>query len=603
MTGTPQPVTEPRRRRWSRGLRPLLWWLLLVLVLFAIRTHQRLSEQTRLTFTVVLQGQSVGNEVSATLDRRPIGSGEQLSIGSHRFVILHPKAEPFSTNLFIWYGAHDLGQIVLQRSMGTLAIRADPPARQLTIRGPEFELTLTNSGGTTNSVPTDRYLVRAQYLHGQENREVTVFRYAAEAASFAPRLGTVQLTCNQAGASFQVLKAGNELLEAGEFPSMIREVPEGSYRVRASHHGHEREDMLAVKAGMTNGMEVRFLYGALELETEPPGAAVSTGDGRQWGTTPLRLVEVPVGHFELHIRREGYEPAVAGLEVSSEQTTTFRTNLLSINYAKSLKAAREYLAAGNYDASAEVATTALEAKPNDPEALGVQNEAVGNRSLRRAEVFGKEGDYIVGLKELELAVHALPDNEEARQLLADFKARVPEQIERERVERLERPRKMFAAMMERYSDARLFDEHELKTGKPVKEVENAILGALGTEPAFQVTRHAATTPETFEIEALQQFETVLGTISGRRQCLIVGGQTRDDETQVLFKVLEYKSEAVNKFSIGALIGAPVAVNYVPVCPARMPQMTDKLKAQLQEGVSNVTARIQRAIGQAPEGTQ
>jgi hypothetical protein len=39
---------------WRRILRPLFWWLLLVLVLFAIHTHQRLMEKTRLEFTVTM---------------------------------------------------------------------------------------------------------------------------------------------------------------------------------------------------------------------------------------------------------------------------------------------------------------------------------------------------------------------------------------------------------------------------------------------------------------------------------------------------------------------------------------------------------------------
>jgi hypothetical protein len=56
---------------------------------------------------------------------------------------------------------------------------------------------------------------------------------------------------------------------------------------------------------------------------------------------------------------------------------------------------------------------------------------------------------------------------------------------------------------------------------------------------------------------------------------------------------------VNKCSIGALLNAPVAVNYVPIHPSRIGKLSEKLQAQLKEGVSNVTARIQQAIGQTP----
>ena len=79
--------------------------------------------------------------------------------------------------------------------------------------------------------------------------------------------------------------------------------------------------------------------------------------------------------------------------------------------------------------------------------------------------------------------------------------------------------------------------------------------------------------------------------------MIVGGQIRDDETQIRFKILEYKTEAVNKFSIGALIVTPVEVNFVAIHPSRIGTVPEKLQARVNEGVSNVTAIVQSAIGQ------
>jgi len=45
------------------------------------------------------------------------------------------KAEPFSTNLFVWYGEHNFGQINLKRAKGVLEVHVNPPADLLTIRG------------------------------------------------------------------------------------------------------------------------------------------------------------------------------------------------------------------------------------------------------------------------------------------------------------------------------------------------------------------------------------------------------------------------------------------------------------------------------------
>jgi hypothetical protein len=109
----PSAPLESRPRYWRRVLRPLFWWLILVLVMFGIRTHQRLMEKTRLDFSVSMQGQAI--VANATFDGNPAFSGQKIPLGSHIFVIKYPKWEPFSTNLFLWYGAR-----ILSKELGTL---------------------------------------------------------------------------------------------------------------------------------------------------------------------------------------------------------------------------------------------------------------------------------------------------------------------------------------------------------------------------------------------------------------------------------------------------------------------------------------------------
>ncbi|HWX23334.1 MAG TPA: PEGA domain-containing protein [Candidatus Binatia bacterium] len=592
-----KPTVRKRDRPWLRSLRPLLWWAALVLVLFAIHKHQQLMERTRLRFSVSLEGQPLSFELIPTLDGLPISSGWRLSLGSHKFSIAHSKVEPFSTNLFIWYGEQNLGDISLKRAKGTLTIRSEPPAARITIRGPEFEATLTNSASTTLSVPTDRYVVEAEYPHWREAGEVSVFMTTPGSWNFTPRLGTMRLACNRLGASFQLLKGDNELVEGGDFPSTVQDVPQGNYRLVAWHHGNRRDEALTVKAAVTNSMEVQIEYGTAVLETEPVGATVATKNGRECGTTPLTLAELTPGRWQFLLRREGYEAAAVSLEISAQQTNAFRTNLVSVSYGRAIAAARQYLAAADYDRALEAATDALLAKPSDTEAVATKKECLGRKSLRQAEKLGKQGDYIAAVKELESALQSLPESGEVKELMADFKKHEPEQIERMKRERLEHPKKVFDSVLTNSNDATLFDLQELKTSKRVSEIQALILSTLKNgQPIFTDVRVISSEPEVFAIEAVQQLSTVLATSAGRRQCIIVCGQTRDDETQILFKVLEYKSVAVNKFSIGAWIGTPVEVNYVPVHQSRM-EMTDKLQARVKEGIQIVTERIKVAIGQ------
>jgi tetratricopeptide (TPR) repeat protein len=291
----------------------------------------------------------------------------------------------------------------------------------------------------------------------------------------------------------------------------------------------------------------------------------------------------------------GYSPIAAFVDVVPRETNTFRANLLSINYVPAMSSALQYLAAADFDRAFKAAGEALEVKPNDPEAMALQREAMGKKHIRQAETLGKQGDYIAADKELEAALVALPDDGEAKQLLADWKAREPQQVEQMRQERLLRGKRLFDAALARFRDADLFESHELTTGKPVKAVETAILEALKIRPEFKVAKPKSNDPGTFEIEAVQELTTALGGIAGRRRCVIVGAQT-EDQTQILFKVMEFKAEALNKASFGALIGAPNEVKLVPVHPSRIANFTDKMKAQVEEGVKMVTERIHGDVG-------
>src|ERR1700733_3506233 len=89
---------ESRARYWRRVLRPLLWWLLLVLVLFGLRENQIWLEKTRIHYTITMNGQNLGFEAVAKLDGQPVTVGQNISLGSHMLDVSHPKAVFYITN-------------------------------------------------------------------------------------------------------------------------------------------------------------------------------------------------------------------------------------------------------------------------------------------------------------------------------------------------------------------------------------------------------------------------------------------------------------------------------------------------------------------------
>src|SRR5688572_644645 len=99
---------QPKKSRF-RAARPLVWWLFLVIFLYVHKTHERLMARTRLVFDVSLEGQPAHADASATLDGIRIYQGQNISLGSHSFVLLHPKGTSYTTNFFAWYGETHFG--------------------------------------------------------------------------------------------------------------------------------------------------------------------------------------------------------------------------------------------------------------------------------------------------------------------------------------------------------------------------------------------------------------------------------------------------------------------------------------------------------------
>lgn len=541
--------------RWPRVLQPVFWWLLLLLVLFGIRTHQRLMEQTRLTFIVSLNGQPL--EATAVLDRQTVSSGQNISLGNHRFIVSNPKTEQFATNFFAWYGPHNFGDIKLKRSVGTLNVQANPPASTITITGPEFSTTLSNSAGTNISVPTDSYTVSAQYPHWSQSQNVTAYDNQAVSCNFAPQLGVVHLTSNKDGAMYLLQSADQTF--TGDLPATVTDLPVQNYQLTVTYHRRHIKKPVTVEAGVTNEMPVQFVLGAIHIESSPTGASVTTTNGSYLGQTPLDLLDVPPQTAQLNLSLSGYEAVPITVEVAADQTNSYRTNLVSTRYLSAMQDARAAFAAGNYAQASQITTEVLNTMPDDAGAQALQTEA--NQHLAAA----------------------------------NQRVEAENNAERERQAQLKRPRDVFDAMCQQNPDATLFTAHELKTDKSAEDVAAAIANSLSSEPRpFELLHNDSPKPDVYEVVARQRFS--LGILGGtERVCLLAVGQAKLDETLIFYKVLEYQIKTT--VDVGTLFNGQDKKQMIPVSPDRM-QMTDILQNQIQEGVQIVTERIRAAIGRA-----
>lgn len=609
-------LSESRPRYWLRVLRPLSWWLLLVLVLYGIRTHQRWMEQTRLVFTASVEGRADYSEPVATFDGQAAVSGQRISLGNHRLVVTHPKGETYATNLFTWYGGHNFGKIALPRVTGRLAVTANPPASRLTIRGPEFSVTLTNSPGFSASVPTDEYLVEAQSRHWQSRQSVSVSKNTPGSLAIAPKLGALQLSCNQSGATFRLLRADNEVVEAGDIPATMVELPAGAYQLVAWHRQQRWAAMAEVKSETNNHVQVEFHYGSAVLETKPPGASVTSSDGHDLGATPLSLAELPPGPWDFVVRLDEYEPVKGQIFITANQTNWFQTNLISQHFTRAMAAARRHYGNTDYERAAEAATEALKYKAGDDQAVALQKEAATMAHLVRAQTLAARGEFADAMSEVNLVLTTTPDHQQARALLADYTVREAERIEavrkheaeqaeiafqrRERAraeqqaqQRLKLLRDEFAAANQSYESASRFAPQEMVTTNDVTTVANRLNYSLKyDQPAFSNVKMSWITPHLFRIEARQ----TVGI--GYRACLILGAQLRDDGVRIEYKVFEYEHPPEASL-LGGLLQVSVDYSATSPDPKVAAANAERFRQRTKEGVKIVTERIRGAAGLPP----
>lgn len=590
---------QTRLGQWLRVLRPLGWWLLLVLVLYGHRTHQRLLAQTRLQVAPTLAGKSVKMEAGLRLDGQPFRNGSLVSLGRHTLAITHPKADPYLTNLSIWYGERDLGEIELERTQGTLAVAADPRAAVLTISGPGFRLSLTNSPGMTSSVPTDNYVIRAQYSYWQGSEEAVVSADTTTRSSFAPKLGALSIESNQAEAEFELRGADGRTMKTGMMPTTITGLPVGTYKVVARFHGDQRQLNASVVDGQTNAARLDFIYGTAVLESVPAGATVSAGDGRERGRTPLRLPELPPGQWKFTLRLDGYLTAAVTLDIVPLQTNSFQTNLVKRSFALALEQARRAVQAANYPAAIAASREALQEQPGNSAAEGFLRQANVGDALQKADNLARRRDYAAAMQQVEAALAISPEDEKAKALAVTYKNAIQDaqsKVEEGRrqqaaAQRARRPREYFEQRMGTTRNSPLFDQQEIKVKGSLADVEAKLVRALtNQEPVFKPVAQEQPDTETFFLQARQSLK-----LGGWRRCDLVGGQTGEGEVTLVFKVFEYAY--AEELSIRAIVGSGDEKEMVPVHASRLAPTKSSLLKRRDEGIQLVRSLIRQATGE------
>jgi len=559
-------------------LRPLIAFGVVLLAALGYFQHQRMMERTRINFTVQSPDLNPALLASAWLDAKPASSGQKISLGKHTFKVTHPHGETFEASFFAWYGGKDFGTVSLKRSTGTLNIHATRAILVLSVSGRDFNTVLTNVTEKSLSVPTDDYTVMAMFPNRPgDTQKISVTAGQAAECSFAPAYGTLLVSANRDGATYELIANDGNALLSGNLPRSNDAIPVGTYRLAAKWHSLTTEKKIVVKKDETCEAIMDFAFGAAIVRTTPAGATVLSANGTQLGYTPLLVTEISPGPVEYRLKLDGYDDASVALTVAANQTNEVSTNLMSLAYLGGMQKARNYMSAAEYRGALDGVNQALEAKPGDPDATALLTTIKCRAAVLDAKNLASQGDYAGAGQKLQTALQAIPDDTEATALLTEYKTHASEQAA---ATQENAARVLFEQDWKKVPCGPYFEANEYSTRLMTPEqTRDALVNSYVQQwPKAVVKINRTLQDGVYEV----MFEQSGADTPARREMLVVFTKGKDGQTLLLFKNFEYQRTDAGNYT-------PLNANFI--------QMTSAYEEQIKVGVRMMLRKIKLAVGE------
>ena len=509
-----------------RAFRPLVLWFCLATSLLAWNTYRKLAAGTAVTFQILVEGEKPARAPTVKLDGVVFKSGDRISVGKRTLTIDAPGLEPHERKLSVWFGAHDLGDISLTRSRGTIAVSAEPKPHGVKVSGTGFSGTATNTESTFGPMLVGNYTVTADFGFFTEERRIEVKRNDATHVNFKPAVGILALTSQPTNASYRLSAITNRRISIeGTTPARVEGLPCGEYQVTAWRGDYKKEARVSVGPGDTNLLQMEFAYAEVKFETTPAGANVF-GDGGDLGETPLALREVLPGSKKFRIEKDGFMPLALVLDAMPGGVHSITTNLVSVRYGQAMQQAKR-LAGSDSRAALSKLEEALQAVPNDSEALELKAKIESSLKAQETQLAERK-------QATELAAAA-------RQQEAQHKAAEQRQLA-EQAARKRFPAETFRKASESEADAQLFDAQRWSVQSDAGKVADALRRMLQREGAgWKLANENKVNDDTFQFRC-NGVAKLLST--SRRHTIVVIGQTEPGAVEIHAKFWDYQSTKV-----------------------------------------------------------
>ena len=248
-----------------------------------------------------------------------------------------------------------------------------------------------------DDVPGGNYSLTVTRKGWEQTKTVSISRGSITTNKTEFPYGSIELTSDPSG-----LVISTNGVEIGKTPIVLSELKPGQYSFTASDGENDLSEDVDVAPKAAAKHAFVFQYGTVQLSSTPIGATVIR-KGKEIGKTPLTLNHIPAGDTMVELRFQGYVSTNLPIHAVEGDTTKLSAKLTSERYVQAMKQAHEALDAAKYAASSRYVANvsedeltksrkflavALEAEPNDPGAIALQDEvskAVQNVARARKE--------------------------------------------------------------------------------------------------------------------------------------------------------------------------------------------------------------------------
>jgi hypothetical protein len=517
-----------------RAFMPLLICLVLLLAGLGWLLHASQARRARITFSLAVDG-SPAPSYTATVNGVSYQSGDPCGLGSKTVTIDVPNAEPFRTNVFIWYSGASFGTINVPHSKGTLVVEVAPSQNKVSIRGERFQKELSNCTTESIPVPVGNFEVTSQFEHFRIEKRIVVGRNSTTTVSIRPSITTIALRSDPPDAEFQIeSRNGFPISLRGKTPVSISGLPIGKYHLNSWRGKFLKELSVDLNGDPTNSVGVIFDYAKVNFKSEPPGAEIRNGN-ESLGRTPNQISFIP-GSYRVTIQREGYFPKELEFEVKGNEQREFTSGLSNIAFVESFNRAESTLNQFNPDFALglkEIAK-ALEIQPGDSGALKVQDELFFRQLIVRVEESARNGDVPGALKLVNQALEKRPSDQNALTLKTELETRRRQSAANAAEERRQRPGRAFKDYTGNIKHSELFDTQKIT----VKQSSDKALAAISQ--VFAKDKLTWTKHEKSLGNGISVFDVENRGLISKQRVLFLVGQITDDACEVYFKLWQYK---------------------------------------------------------------